>query len=108
MKTINKELDRLEKLYMMPTGLKGIQRSSNDLQSTLRGGGSSIGASDGAPNQAAQRAMAKMEKETKAVLEQINTFMEGDFADFKQQVEGLDFSLFKKYEPIKLDRQSLI
>lgn len=100
MKAINKELDRLEALYMAPDG----DRSSSDLSGTLRSGRRSIGASDGAPNQAAQRAMAKIERETKIVLEQINAFMEGDFADFKKEVEALDFSLFKAYEPIKFDR----
>ncbi len=102
-KDLNKELARLEKLYMMPQGLKGIQRSSSNLQSTLFFANRAISSADGAPNQAAQRAMAKAEKHTKSVLNEINKFFEGDFKSFQEKVEETDFSMFKDYEAIKLN-----
>lgn len=102
-KALNKEVDRLEELYMTPEGLKGIQRSSDNLTSTLGQARRSIGASDGAPNQAAQRAIAKAKKDTETVLDQINSFMQGDFADFQKHIESLNYSLFKAFEPIKMD-----
>lgn len=104
MKALTKEVERLEQLYMMPDGLKGIQRSSDNLQSTLYAASRYISAADGAPNQAAQRAIAKAKKDTQTVLEQINTFMSEDFKAFREHIEGLDFSLFKNFEPIQMNR----
>lgn len=102
MKALTKEVDRLEKMFMDPPGGKGIQRSPSNLMRTLRGATGYIRAADGAPNQAAQRAMAKAKKDTQTVLDQINTFMEGDFSDFQEHIESLDFSLFKDFEPINI------
>ncbi|HKK77895.1 MAG TPA: hypothetical protein VJ953_22645 [Saprospiraceae bacterium] len=104
MKALGKEVDRLEMLYMMPDGLKGIQRSSDNLSSTLRSARGYISSSDGAPNQGAQRAITKAKKDTQKVLEQINTFMTGDFKAFQEHIEELDFSLFKNFEPIQMNR----
>ena len=90
-KTINKELDRLDELFFGPEN----RRSSNNLSSALRQASRYIGASAGTPNQGAQRAMATIEKQSKIINEQIKPFMEGDFADFQKEIEARDFSLFK-------------
>lgn len=103
MKALGKEVDRLEMLYMMPGGLKGIQRSSDNLTSTLGAARRYISAADGAPNQAAKRAIAKAKRDTRKVLEEINTFMAKDFKAFQEHIEGLNFSLFNEYEAIRMN-----
>lgn len=103
-KALTQAVEKLEMLYMMPDGLKGIQRSSDNLQSTLYSASRYIAAADGAPNQAAQRAIAKAQQQTQTVLERINTFMLEDFKAFQEHIETLDFSLFKSFEPIQLNR----
>ena len=93
----------LKKLYMMPSGLKGIQRSSENLRSSLFQTRSYINASDGAPNQMAQFSLKKMNKEALETLEKVNTFFENDWRDYRTRVEEERGALFKDWEPIRLE-----
>ncbi|MAT55388.1 MAG: hypothetical protein CMN32_12990 [Saprospirales bacterium] len=101
-KELQKSIDSLERRYMMPEGLKGIQRDPNTITGTLWRARSYIGASDGAPNQAARIMMEQARKEVSAVVKDINDFMTGPFAEYRQKVEALQASLFKEYEPVEL------
>jgi photosystem II stability/assembly factor-like uncharacterized protein len=102
-KDLSKRIAKLEKLYMQPEGLKGIQRWSDNLSYTIRSARGYVSALDGPPNQAANIAMDRLRTETAEVLDEVNAFLEEDFAEYRQKVEEVEFSLFKGFEPVKMD-----
>jgi hypothetical protein len=93
----------LEKLYMMPDGLKGIQRSSDNVNGMIQGALSYLGASDADPNQAAQRMIARANDYTANALEKINAFIGGTFDDYRKKVQVVQVELFKAMEPLKMN-----
>ena len=102
-KTIQDSIKTIEKKYMMPSGLKGIQRNPNLLRGQLFRTSSYIGASNGAPNQSARIMINKTKKMVGDILAEINGLVENDFAEYQKKVEEIDYSLFEEYEPIKLE-----
>ncbi len=102
-KSLQDSIASLEKRYMVPDGLKGIQRDPDNLQGKLWRTSSYINASEGAPNQSARIMIEQTRKEVAAVLDDINRLMEKDFAEYRKKVEAVQFSLFKTWEPVKLD-----
>jgi photosystem II stability/assembly factor-like uncharacterized protein len=102
-KSLQDTLAALEKRYMNPEGLKGIQRDPDNVQARLFSASGRIGASDGAPNQMARFQLEQTRKDVTAVLNDINRFIEKDFADYRKKVEAVQFSLFKELKPVKLD-----
>ncbi len=102
-KSLKDSIAQLEKRYMQPEGLKGIQRNPNTLNTTLFRTFSYIGSSEGAPNQAARLMLEKTRKEVTAVASDINAFFEKDFADYQKKVEAIKYSLFKEFETIGVD-----
>lgn len=101
-KELIKKLDELEKHYMQPDGLKGIQRSSDNVNGDLGGVASYLRSLDGPPNQPVKLMMQKAETRLAGVLDQVNGFFAKDFADYQKQVEAVKFSLFKEMEAVKL------
>lgn len=101
-KSLQDSIAKLERRYMMPEDLKGIQRDPKTINSTLGQARSYITASDGAPNQAARIMMEYARKQVAEVLTDINAFMAGPFAEYRQKVEALQASLFKDYQPVEL------
>ncbi|MBP8238931.1 MAG: hypothetical protein KAX50_03175 [Saprospiraceae bacterium] len=87
---------RLEKLYMMPEDLKGIQRSSDDLSAVLFGASRYFNSFDGTPNANALNMMQQARRKTDAVLEQVNAFMNGDFAKYREKAEAVKMVFFKE------------
>ncbi len=102
-KALQDSIVTIEKLYMQPTGLKGIQRSSDNLQYRLYRTSSYISALDGRPTQAVEHMMNTIRAELEGILEQVNDFFEEDFAGYQEQVEAVQYSLFKEVEPVELD-----
>ena len=102
-KSMQDSIKNIEGEYMMPSGLKGIQRNPNLLSGQLWRTSSYIRASEGPPNQSARLMMDKTKKMVGDILDKINALMENDFAGYQQQVEAVDYSLFKEYEPIKIE-----
>jgi hypothetical protein len=102
-KELINQIDELEKSYMMPEGLKGIQRSSENVQGYLRGAGRYLSASEGSPNQPAEVMIRKATRETQQVVDKVNAFFAKDFAEYRKRVESVPFSLFKDYEPIRFE-----
>lgn len=96
-------LNTLEKLYTEPEDVKGIQRDDDNLTSALFGAQQYINASEGAPNQGAQRMIAKARQQTATVLNRINNFFSTKFADYRKKVEAVQYSLFKAYPPLKVE-----
>ncbi|MEY3053112.1 MAG: hypothetical protein RLY31_2897 [Bacteroidota bacterium] len=94
-KSLLDSLDRLERRYMMPEGLKGIQRDPDNIQGMLWRTGSYIGSSEGAPNTSARTMMELTRREVGQVAAAINALLEGGFAAYRRQVEAVPYSLFK-------------
>lgn len=101
-KRLRDSLDKLEALYMMPDGLKGIQRSPDNLNGALFSASRYIGEVDGAPSQMAQLELARARQETSKVLAQVNAFLTGDMAAYRTRIEQIQFSLFKDLSPVEL------
>ncbi len=101
-KSLRDSIEVLEKRFMMPEGLKGIQRDPDNINGILRRAASYISASDGPPNQAAQILMDTAKKEVQSVIADINAFVEGPFTQYRQKVDALQAALFKEYQPLQL------
>lgn len=102
-KALQDTIAQLEKLYMDPEGLKGIQRTAENLSNSLRSARRYLSDINGEPSQMATITMEAARQETRNVLAKINAFMTGDFAKYRQKVEAVEYSLFKEYEPIELE-----
>lgn len=102
-KALQDSIAQLEKLYMDPEGLKGIQRTAENLSNTLRSARRYLSDISGEPSQMATLTLEAARKETREVLAKINEFMSGDFAGYQQQVEAVQYSLFKEFEPIGIE-----
>ena len=102
-KALQDSIKMLEKMYMTPSGLKGIQRSSDNVMGALFGVRRYLSDVEGEPSQMAKVTLEKARRETKAVLEKINAFFEKDFAEYQKEVEAVQFSLFKERKAIKLE-----
>ena len=102
-KALQDSIKVLEKLYMTPSGLKGIQRSSDNVMGALFGVRRYLSDVEGEPSQMAKVTLEKARRETKAVLEKINAFFEKDFAEYQKEVEAVQFSLFKERKSLKLE-----
>ncbi len=93
----------LQNLFMDPPDTKGIVRTSGLLNSTMRSTSRYINASSGAPNQPARFMLKKLMNQLGETLDKINHFFESDFTNYQTKIEKTDFSLFKKYKPLKLE-----
>lgn len=102
-KALQDSLSAMEDYIFGKENIKGIKRSDETLNSYVFGMFRYIGASDGAPNQGAQRAMQFAKEKMSATLDRLNRLMENEFAAYKQKVEATDFSLFKEMKPIKME-----
>jgi len=102
-KVLQDSLNALEKLYMEPEDVKGIQRNEYNINSALSRAQQYINASDGAPNQGAQRMIAQARTQTAEALTRINNFFSTKFADYRKKVEVVQYSLFKAYTPLKIE-----
>ncbi|MFK7808881.1 MAG: WD40/YVTN/BNR-like repeat-containing protein, partial [Saprospiraceae bacterium] len=96
-------IKNLMKLYVMPQGLKGIQRNPNNLNGYIWNTYSYIRASDGKPNQMAEYSTKKLNKEIKIVIDQVNKFFSEDWDNYQKEVEKANASLFKKYDLIEIE-----
>jgi photosystem II stability/assembly factor-like uncharacterized protein len=102
-KSLQDSITNLEKRYMMPEGLKGIQRDPDNIMGKLWRTSGYIGASEGTPNPSARIMIEETRKEVTAVLNDINRLMEKDFTAYRKKVEAVQYSLFKEWKPLKLE-----
>ena len=102
-KALQDSIASLEKLYMDPAGLKGIQRTAETLNNTLRRARRYLSDVEDRPSQMAQLTLEAARQETREVISKINAFMAGDFAEYQKKVEAVQFSLFKNFEPVKME-----
>jgi hypothetical protein len=55
------------------------------------------------PQANAMVAYNEAKKAVEKVVDTVNKFFEKDWTKYQQKVEAVKYSLFKKYEPIKMD-----
>ena len=91
------------KIFLPPQDQKGIHRNPNTLNGHLYKAVSYINSSDGSPNQMAQIAIEKAKKETEKALIEVNQFFEKDWSEYQKNAEAARHSLFKSFEPIKME-----
>ncbi len=101
-KSMQDSITTLQNLFTDQPDLKGIQRNPNTLNGHLFTASRYIRASDGAPNQMAQFAIKKAEKEATEVIAKVNTFFAKDWKDYRAEVEAAQSPLFKDYTPVEL------
>lgn len=102
-KALQDSIEALEMRFMVPEGLKGIQRDPDNIVGMLYRTSTYISASGGAPNQSAKILITQTRSQVADVLKDINELVENDFKEYQQKVEAAQFSLFKKWEPLKLE-----
>ncbi|NUN99801.1 MAG: hypothetical protein HUU01_04205 [Saprospiraceae bacterium] len=102
-KSLQDSISTLERRYMTPEGLKGIQRDPENITGNIFRTRSYLDSYVGAPNQNARIMTEKVRKEVAAVVADINRLVEKDFMEYQKQVEALKFSLFKTYKPVGVD-----
>ena len=102
-KTMKDSILNLQKLFMSPVGAKGIVRTAGVLQDAIFKAMSMLGSSPGKPQGNAMTALLQAKKQTNEVIEKVNVFFEKDWKQYQEKVEAVKYSLFKKYEPLKMD-----
>ena len=101
-KALQDSLANLEKLFLQPDGLKGIQRSSDNINSYLQQALSYLGDSDRPePSQMATISVQKARTEVNKAVEKINALFANDWKTYQQEVEAVKYSLFKEFKPIE-------
>ncbi|MBL7817680.1 MAG: hypothetical protein JNL70_21920 [Saprospiraceae bacterium] len=93
----------IQKMFMSPNDAKGIVRVAGVLMDAIQKASFLIATSPGKPSSNAQAAITAAKVKTKEVLTKVNQFFEKDWPKYQQKVEAARSSLFKKYEPIKID-----
>ncbi len=93
---LKKEMDRLEELYMMPEGLKGIQRNPKTLNGLLGTASYYIGSSWEKPGDNAMRAVKEAWDKTDEAVGEIDNFFSKKWKPFKTRFEALGLTPFGK------------
>ncbi|MEM9848170.1 MAG: hypothetical protein AAF847_09800 [Bacteroidota bacterium] len=102
-KSLKDSIKVLEGLYMQPDDLKGIQRTADNLNSTLSSVGRYLRSMEKSPTQAINTLMAKAKSETAEVIGQVNALVQNDFAEYQTKVEAVQYSLFESMEEVKME-----
>jgi photosystem II stability/assembly factor-like uncharacterized protein len=103
-KALQDSIQTIMKLYMQPEGLKGIQRNPDNINGYLYRTGSYIQQSEGGQlSQSAQYTLQVAQEKVTEALELINTFFAQDWPRYQEKVEANRASLFKTYEPLKME-----
>jgi hypothetical protein len=93
----------MKKLFMATPDAKGINRQPNALMDALFRAMMMANSSDGKPSTNGQAAIDAAKILAREVFEKVNTFFGNDWAKYQAKVEAARSTLFKKYEPIKVD-----
>jgi photosystem II stability/assembly factor-like uncharacterized protein len=94
-KTLLDTLKAIELLYFEPENIKGIQRSSDNLLSSLFTVSRYLGAIEKEATPTVELLMRKATEETESVLNKIQRFYEIDFATYQEKVENVKLPIFK-------------
>jgi len=102
-KAITDSLKVLEELIVNKKGLQGIVRSPNILSGKVGAINRYLYNNLSGPNKSHDYLLDYAQQETNIVLKRVNNFFENNWEDYQLNVEDADLSLFKAYEPIRLN-----
>ena len=102
-KAMQDSIKTLMEIFLPPQDQKGIVRNDNTLITYLYRASSYIGNSDGPPSQMAQIATETAKGKTEKALDAVNKFFEKDWTAYQKNAEAAKHSVFKTFEPIKLE-----
>ncbi|MEM9820710.1 MAG: hypothetical protein AAF985_06540, partial [Bacteroidota bacterium] len=102
-KAMQDSIDQLMQLYMLPQKTKGIRRSTGKLNSTIWRAMGYVGTGSGAVAPNGENAINQAKTAIEETLEKVNAFFTNDWAEYQKKVEAIQYSLFKEYEPIRLE-----
>ncbi len=102
-KAVQDTIAALEKMIWGEGGAKTAPYTGEVLSRSLGAPMQYLRSLDGPANQAVTRTMEKARTHTAQILEKINAFFDKDFAEYQKKVEAVQFSLFKKTEPVKMN-----
>ena len=96
--TVKDSIAALKELFFAHKEIKGIQRNPNALNARLGQAFDYIEGNQGAPNAAAQTAIAIAKRETDAVVEKVNALFDTQWKEYRLKAEAVKYSLFKEYD----------
>ena len=102
-KIINMELDSLEGVYMMKSGLKGIQRNPDLLNGNLRSASSYLRSSWGKPGGNTDTAIEYARQKTVSVANHVNTFMDEKWKPYEARIKAIQLKIFEDLEPVSIE-----
>ncbi len=93
--SLRDSISNLKELFFQHKEVKGIQRSSKNLNSYFWRATGYIEGNIAAPNANAQVAIKHAKDETELLLQKINTFFDTNWKDYRTKAEAIRYSLFK-------------
>ncbi len=95
-KTLRDSIGALKEAFFQQKEPKGIQRNPDQLNNHLRTATTYINASPAEPNGNARFAIKKAEEEVAKVLARVDELLGKPWAEYREKVEAVRFSLFKE------------
>lgn len=102
-KAIKDSIQRLQKLYTLPRDEKGINRNPDALDGVLGGASMMLNFNHFQPSPNTLIRVEDARKKANNVFEQVNRFFENDWKKYQEKVESAKYSIFKKYEALKVE-----
>jgi hypothetical protein len=101
---VNDSLSAVRELVFGSQGNQGIRRDPNTLSARLRTAQGYIGRSTDPPGETEEIALAATRAAASELVELVNGFMGGRWAEYVGKVEEAHLSWFDSFEPIELNR----
>lgn len=98
---MSKQVQELIELYVMPEGLKGIQRNPKKLNSQLGTASWYLGSRWDEVGENTENILRQTSDAVEETVVKVNEFLNGPFAEYQEKVESLEFNLFKKMKEEK-------
>ncbi len=99
---VKKQLEEFIVAFIGPEEVKGIQRNPDELTRKI-GAASSYTRNKAGRTDNFTTAYNEAKSLVNSKLMEINTYMEGDFADFRDRLMQTDLEYFKPYEPVEIE-----
>ena len=93
-KVVQKNIAKVEQMFMLPTDVKGIQDGSKTILNAMYQARGYLNDSPGKPNSNAMNSMMTAKSKIDKGVESINSFLGKDWVDFQSFIKGLEYSLF--------------
>lgn len=99
-KEILGEITELIEMFYMPQGLKGIQRDPKKLSNQLGTASWYLGSRWADIGENTENLLDNTTKSVKESVAKIDAFFDGSLADYRKEIEALEFNLFEKVDKV--------